>query len=310
MFLLQSLGTGIHASRGQKNGSARTSRSAPLPLTSRVALPSAFLRRRSPDPILPAFYRAAAVALRAFSRGGPAAASAGARAALRDCAARDPDAAAGLLAHVERVSGYTPEQLRAVADDLDRCARLAEAPAPAAVASRADPVRIDPRARRSAPAKPERRTLAGPIADDAALHLGRDGAGWPEIVCGKSVNEIDAWTDIREAFNADANPCPACRAADDAEGAAPDHAAELHYVRDYHTTVCGGPLGGASRATGSPQVWHAEPPATRCEACAAELRKADPHRFDTRLQGITDTSGDADELLSREPPFAGRGGSL
>ena len=72
---------------------------------------------------------------------------------------------------------------------------------------------------------------------------------------------------------------------------------ELHYVRDYHTTICGGPLGGASRATGSPQMWHAEPPATRCPTCAAELRRADPHRFDTRLQGITDTRGDADELL-------------
>ena len=203
--------------------------------------------------------------------------------------------AAWIAATVARLAAA----LRRIADSLAPLTVEAPrpVPAPAAVASRANPVRIDPRARRSAPAKPERRTLAGPIADDAALHLGRDGAGWPEIVCGKSVNEIDAWTDIREAFNADANPCPACRAADDAEGAAPDHAAELHYVRDYHTTICGGPLGGASRATGSPQVWHAEPPSTRCPTCAAELRRADPHRFDTRLQGITDTRGDADELL-------------
>ena len=54
--------------------------------------------------------------------------------------------------------------------------------------------------------------LLDAIADDVELHLGRDdGDEWPAIACGKSSGEIDAWTDIREAFDANPNPCPACR---------------------------------------------------------------------------------------------------
>ncbi len=45
----------------------------------------------------------------------------------------------------------------------------------------------------------------------------------------------------------------------------------LHYVRDYERTVCGGPVHGASRATGSATVWDDEPEASRCGDCAAQM---------------------------------------
>ena len=180
-------------------------------------------------------------------------------------------------------------------------AELAEAPAPAAVASRATPVGIDPRARRPAP--DHAAETAADVADPRALAracLAAEGAapapGWPTVPQAR-------------AYLASMLPVlpEPLRARVERYRAAP--AIKLHYVRSYREALCGAAYPG-SRCTGDPQRWHAEPPATRCPTCAAELRRADPHRFDTRLQGITDTSGDADELLSREPPFAGRGGSL
>ena len=204
----------------------------------------------------------------------------------------------------ERAKAVRAEDLRDLAAEWRRRAEAAEAataPTPAAVASPAPD-----RAAETSADVADPRALAIEVArtqddirEDVAVEDARiDPRGFLMLVRLSRLRAAALAARVERYRAAVAQPAPALRPT-------------LHYTRDGVFALCGFTWSGDDPpVTFSSSVWHVEPPATRCEACAAELRKADPHRFDTRLQGITDTSGDADELLSREPPFAGRGGSL